>query len=157
MHSWSTFGARTSHEQTRTHKTQHGLIRLTTAQIGESHHLPPYSIFVLGHGAYTQMSFCPGTPKLGVRKFPKLGLLQLWRLITLCVNLQLKWGLKQSCSLCWELSNNMWHATCKQINQGDSWLLVVGNQIGSLTLDSSFGHKLCSKYPNGSCELVLDI
>jgi hypothetical protein len=51
----------------------------------------------------------------------------------------------------------MWHATCTQVNQGDFWLLVVGSQIGTLTPDPSFGHNLCFKYPNGSCEPILDI
>jgi hypothetical protein len=29
---------------------------------------------------------------------------------------------------------------------------VVGSQIGNLTPNLSFGHNLCFKYPNGSCE-----
>ncbi len=44
-----------------------------------------------------------------------------------------------------------------QVNQRDSGLLVVKNQIGNLTLGPSFGHNLCFKYPNGSCEPILDI
>jgi hypothetical protein len=84
------------------------------------------------HGAYNQMSFCLGTPKLEV---PKLKLLWLWGLTTFCVNLRLKLGLKKSCSPHLELSNIMWHATCTQVNQGDSQLLVVENQIRSLTPD----------------------
>jgi hypothetical protein len=51
----------------------------------------------------------------------------------------------------------MWHATYTQVNQGDSWFLVVGSQIGTLTPNPSFSHNLCFKYPNGSCELILDI
>jgi hypothetical protein len=51
----------------------------------------------------------------------------------------------------------MWHATWKQGNWGDFWLLVVGSQIGNLTPDFSFGHNLCFKYPNGSCQPILDI
>jgi len=51
------------------------------------------------------------------------------------------------------LSNGMWHATCAR----DSRLLVVRNQIGNLTHDVSFGHNLCFKYSNGSCECTLDI
>jgi hypothetical protein len=42
-------------------------------------------------------------------------------------------------------------------NRGNFWLLVVGNQIATLTPNPSFGHNLCFKYPNGSCELILDI
>jgi len=92
-----------------------------------------------------------------ILKFPKLGLLQLWKLITLCGNLQLRWGLKQSCIPCWELSNDMWHITHMQWNWGDSWLLVVGNQIGNLIPSLSFDHNFCFKYSNGSCKPILDI
>jgi hypothetical protein len=109
-------------------------------------------LFVISHEGYIQMSFCLKIPKLGVPKFPKLGLLALWRPITSCVDLQLKWVLKQSCNPCQELSNGMWHATFMQVNQ-----LVVGSQIDNLTHGPSFGHNLCFKYPNGSCELILDI
>ncbi len=92
-----------------------------------------------------------------VPKFQQLGLPQLWGRITLRENLRLKWGLKQSCNPFQELSNSMLHATYKKGNWGDSWLLVVGNQIGNLSLDPSFGHNLCLKCPNGSCEPILDI
>jgi hypothetical protein len=51
----------------------------------------------------------------------------------------------------------MWHATCTQIKQGGSWLLVVKSQIGNLTPHPSFGHNLCFKYPNRSCEPILSI
>jgi hypothetical protein len=94
---------------------------------------------------------------MGVLKFPKLGLLQLWGPITLCSNLQLKWGLKQSCSPHQDLSNAMWHATFTQRSRVDYWLLVVGSQTVNLTSGLSFGHNLCFKCPNGSCEPILDI
>jgi len=84
-------------------------------------------------------------------------ILQLWRPITACEDFQLRWGLKQSCSPRHDFSNGMSHATWKKVNQGDSWILVVGSQIGSLTPDLSFSHNLCFKYPNGSCERNLDI
>jgi hypothetical protein len=94
-----------------------------------------------------------------VPKFPKLGLLQLWGLITLCADLQLRWGMKQSCSPRWELSNGMLQATFKQGkgNLGDSWLLVVRNLIVNLTPGLFFGHNLCFRCPNGSCKPILDI
>jgi hypothetical protein len=57
MHSWSTFGAKTSHEQTRTHKTHHD------PDLGEATTFPLIVYFVLGHGTNTQMAFCPETPK----------------------------------------------------------------------------------------------
>ncbi len=151
MHSWSTFGAWTSHGQTRTNKTHHNL------DLGEATTFPLIVFFVPSHGACTQMSFYSGIPKWGVSKFSKLGLPQLWSAITFCANLQLRWGLKQSCSPHQNLFNYMLHVTWMQVNQGDSWLLMVGSQIGNLTLDHSFGHNLCFKYPNGSCELILSI
>ncbi len=94
---------------------------------------------------------------MGVPKFLKLGLPQLWMPITLCAKLRLKWGLKKSCSSRRDLSNGMLHATCTQGNRGDSWLLVVRSQIANLTPSLSFGHNLCFKNPNGSCEPILDI
>ncbi len=84
-------------------------------------------------------------------------LLQLCRLITLCANLQLKWGLKQSCNPCQEFCKGMWHFTYKQGNQGNSRLLIEGNQIDNLTFGPSFDHNLCFKYRNGSCEPILDM
>jgi len=57
VHNWSNFGARTSHEQIRTHKTHHG------PNLGEANTFPLIVYFVPGHGTNTQMSFCPGTPK----------------------------------------------------------------------------------------------
>jgi hypothetical protein len=59
------------HKQTRNHKIHHDL------DLGEATFFPLIVFFVLGHGACTQMSFCLGTPKLGIPKFPKLGLLTL--------------------------------------------------------------------------------
>jgi hypothetical protein len=74
--------------------------------------------------------------------------------ITLCVNLRLKWGLKQSCR---ELSNGMLHTTCTQGNWGDFWLFVVRSQIANLIRDPFFGYYLCVKCPNGSCKPILNI
>jgi len=34
---------------------------------------------------------------------------------------------------------------------------MIMNQIGNLTPNPFFGHNLCFKYPNGSCEPILDI
>jgi hypothetical protein len=100
-------------------------------------------------GPTSKWHFLPG--------IPKLGLPQLWGRIILCADFWLRWGLKQSCNPHQELFNNMSHATCTQGNWGDSWLLVVGSQIVSLTFDLSFGHNLCLRCPNGSFEPILDI
>jgi hypothetical protein len=128
-----------SHGQTHTHKTHHG------PNLGE---VTTFSLIVFSmpsHKAYTQMSFCLETPKLGVPKFSKLGFLQLWRFIISCAYFRLRWDLKQNCSPRQELSNDMCHATYEIVNQGDSWLLMVRSQINNLIFDSSFVHNLCFK------------
>jgi hypothetical protein len=94
---------------------------------------------------------------MGVPKFRKLGILQLWGPITLCADFWLRWSIKQSYSPCWELFNGMSHVTYTQGNQVNSWLLVVGSQTANLTFDLSFGHNLCFRCPNGSCDPILDI
>ncbi len=92
-----------------------------------------------------------------VPKLLRLGLSQLWGAITLCADLWLRWGLKQSCSLCQKLFNSMSHAICTHGNQVDSRFLVVGSQIANLTPSLSFGHNLCFRYPNEQCKPILDI
>jgi hypothetical protein len=125
--------------------------------LGGSYHLPPYSIlYACPWGQHPNVILSQDS-QMGVPKFPKLGPPWLWRCITLCANLQLKWGLKQTCSPCWKLFTGMWHITFMQGNQGNFWLLVVGSQIGNLTPDLSFGHNLCFKYSNGSCKTILNI
>jgi len=52
---------------------------------------------------------------------------------------------------------NMWHAPCTHVIQNDYRLLMVVSQINILTPDTSFGHKVCCKYSNGSCKLISDI
>jgi len=102
---------------------------------------------------------CHFVPKLGVPKFLQLGFLRLWKPITFHLDLQLGWDLKQSCIPHPEPSNDMWQATCTQVNKSNSLLLmeVVKSQIGNLTPDLSFGHNLCFKYPNESCDPILNI
>jgi hypothetical protein len=94
---------------------------------------------------------------VGVLKFPKLGFSRLWVPITLSADLQLKWGLKQKCSPCRKLSNDISHVIFTQGNRGNSRFLVVGNQIVDLTSGLFFYHNLCYKCPNESCEPTLDI
>jgi hypothetical protein len=103
------------------------------------------------------MTFLSQDSRTGVPKSRQLGLPRLWSPITLRENLGSKCGLKQSCSSCRELFNGMWHVVCSQINRVDSRLFLVGSQIGSLTLDPSFGHNLCFRCPNEQCEPILDI
>jgi hypothetical protein len=65
VHSWSIFGAWMSHKQTQNHKTHHG------SNLGETTTFPLIVFSVPGHGANTQMSFCPEIPKLESWNFSK--------------------------------------------------------------------------------------
>jgi hypothetical protein len=57
VHTFNTFGVRTSHGQTRTHKTYRGL------DMGEATTFPLIVYFMPLHDAHIQMAFCPRTPK----------------------------------------------------------------------------------------------
>ncbi len=59
MHSWSTFGARTNHEHTQTHKIHHG------PNLGEATTFSLIVFYVVNHKGYTQMAFSPEIPKIG--------------------------------------------------------------------------------------------
>jgi hypothetical protein len=93
----------------------------------------------------------------GVSKLFWFRLLGVWAFITSRSNLRLGWGLKQTYSFPWELSNCVLHFTFTHRGWVDSRLLVVGSQIASLTLGPSFAYNLCCKCPNGSYEAILDI
>jgi len=126
-------------------------------ELGGSHYPPPYSIICAWPQDQHPNVILSQDSQVRVPKFPKLGFPRLWNPITLCANLQLRWSLKKSCSLCQKLFNGMWHATYMQGNWGNSWLLMVRSQIGNLTHGPSFDHNLCFKYPNGSCKPILNI
>jgi len=133
---------------------KHELIKLTTTQTwGEANTFPliVYTL-CLAMGWTPKCHFVPR-----VLKFPKLQLLRFWGPITLCENLRLRWGLKQSCSLSQELFNGKSQTTYKKGNWGASWLLVVRNQIDNLTPSPPFGHNLCFKCPNGPSKPILNI
>jgi hypothetical protein len=122
---------------------------LSRLGLGGSHHLPPYNIlYGLPWGLHPNVIFLR-IPKSRVSKFPKLRLSSLWMPIFFCENLWLKRCLYQIYTPCQELSNDMWHAFCTHGTQGDSWLLMVRNQIDILIPSPSFGHNLCHKYSNG--------
>ncbi len=135
----------------------HGFTRHRGLDLGEAITFPLILFFVINHGGCIQMSFCLKTPKLGVSKFPKLGLPTLWRAIISCANLWLKWAFKQSYNPCWKLCNNMWHAIYMHLFQGDSWLLVGGSQINTLTFGLSLAIARVFKYSNGSCNPIFYI
>jgi hypothetical protein len=125
--------------------------------LGGSHHLPPYSILCVTAQHSHLNGFLSQDSQRRVPKLSQFGLPRLCEFITLCSNLRLGWGLKQTCSSRWELSNGVSLPICTQRGRVDSWLLVVGNQIANLTPGPSFCHNLCCKCPNGSCEAIFDI
>jgi hypothetical protein len=124
---------------------------------GGSHHLPPYSILCSSPQRLHPNCYFSRDSWVGVPKSRQMRLLWFWSPITLRVDLQLRWSLKQSYSSRWELFNDMWHAPCSQVNRVDSWLFVVGSQTGNSTLDPSFGHNLCFRCPNEQHKPILDI
>jgi len=69
----------------------------------------------------------------------------------------LRWGLKCTCSPHWELFNDVSQVTYTQGNWGEPQLLMVKRQIGNLAPCLCFGHNLCLKCPNWSCEPILNI
>jgi hypothetical protein len=150
VRSWNIFCAKTNHGQ-HTHKSHHGL------NLGEATTFPLIIYSTPLHRAHIQMAFLSRDSRMGVSKLHQLGLLQLWSPITLWADLKSRCSLKQSCSSCWELSNNMLQVIYKQVNQVDSWLFLVGSQTGSLTPGLSFGYNLCFRCPNEQCKPILNI
>jgi hypothetical protein len=126
-------------------------------RLGGSHHLPLYIILCTSPRGPHLNGFLSQDSQMGVPKSSQLGLLRLWRPITSCADLRLRWSLKQSCNHGQDLSNVMLHATCTWGKRVDSWLLMVRSQTASLTPALSFDHNLCFRCPNGRCEPILDI
>jgi len=125
--------------------------------LGRSHHLPPYSILCTSPRGPHPNRFLSRDSQVNSPKSPKLGLPQLWSLITLRANLGSRCGLKKCFNSRRELSNSMSHSLCSPVNRVDSWLFLVGSQTGNLTPDPSFGHNLCFRCSNEQCEPILDI
>jgi hypothetical protein len=124
---------------------------------GGSYHLPPYSILYTSLRHPHSNGFLSRDSQGGVLKVSLFGLLKLYEVITLCSDLRLGWGLKQTYRFPWELFNNVLHSTCTHQGRVDSQLLVFGSQIASLTPDPSFCHNVCCICPNGLCKPIFDI
>jgi hypothetical protein len=120
-----------------------------------SHHLPPYSILYVYPWHLHPNGFLSHDSQGGVLKLSRFRPVRLWEFINLSSDLQLGWGLKQTCSSLQELSNGVLHSTCTHWGWVDSWLLMIGSQTVSLTPGLSFDHNLCCRCPNGSCEAIL--
>jgi hypothetical protein len=65
--------------------------------------------------------------------------------------------LKQTCSSCRELFNGVLHSTCTHQGRVNSQLLMVGNQIASLTPDFPICYNLCCKCQNDLSEPIFDV
>jgi len=127
--------------------------RTPNPQLWECWASPPHLAKVgLRQNGYLSRDSQGGVPKLSRFELPRF-----CEFITLCSYLRLGWGLKQTCSPYWELSNNVLHSICTHRCQFDSQLLVVRSQIVNLTSDLSFCHNLCCRCPNGSCKAIFDI
>jgi hypothetical protein len=107
MHNWSTFGAWMNHGQTQTHKIHHN------SDLGKPSP-PPYNILCAWPRSQHPNVILSQDSQVGVPKFLKLRLTQLWGLIILCAYLWLRWSLDQSFIPRQELSNSMWHTTWMQ-------------------------------------------
>jgi hypothetical protein len=132
-----------------------GLIRLTIARIRGKPPPSPYSILYVFPRHLHPNDFLSRDSQGGVPKLSRFGLRGLCEFITLCF--RLGWGLKQTDSSPWDLSNGVSHSTCTHQGWFDSRLLVVESQIDNLTLEPSFCHNLCCRCPNGSCEAIFYI
>jgi hypothetical protein len=122
-----------------------------------SHHLPPYSILYISLRHLHPNGFLSWDSQGGILKLSWFGLLGLCKVINLCLDLRLGWGLKQTCSFLQEICNGVLHSTCMHRGRVDFRLLVVRSQIASLTPSPSFCHNMCCKCPNGPCKPIFDI
>ncbi len=122
-----------------------------------NHHLPPYSILCVFPWHLHPNGFLSWDYQGGVPKLSRFGLSPLCKVITFYSDFRLRWVLKQTCSSCRELFNDVLHSTCTQRGRVDSRLLMVGGQTANLTPSLSFCQNLCYKCPNGSCKPIFDM
>ncbi len=102
----------------------------------------------------------PGTPGLESQNCPEIvpgGVPGLWELITPDCEVWLQQGLNQTCSPRRDLSNDVSQSQFGGREKVDSRLLVVGNQIASLTPGPSFAHNLGYICSNDQCEAIFYI
>jgi hypothetical protein len=125
--------------------------------LGGSHHLPPYSIICVTlqephpNGSFSRDS------QVGVSKLSRLGVPELWELISPDFQVWSRRGLNQSYSSLGELSNAMSLFRFWRREKVASQLLVVGSQTASLTPDPSFAHNLGYRCSNDQCQEIWDI
>jgi len=106
---WNTFGARTSHGQTRTHKTHHG------PDLGEATTFPLMYILYLSTRPTSKWHFVPGLPS-GNPKIPKIGTLTTLRAHNFVYRPPIDMRFKEKFYPSSRSFNDMLHATCTQGN-----------------------------------------
>jgi len=84
-----------------------GFTRLTTVRTRGKPSPPPYSILCITLQYLHPNGFLSWDSQGGVPKLSRFGLSGLCEFITLCSDLWLGWGIKQTCSSPWELSNGV--------------------------------------------------
>jgi hypothetical protein len=114
-------------------RTPKGKSRNCPGLDGGSHHLPPYSILCICPQHLHSNDFLSQDSQGGVPKLSQFGLLGLWEFITPSSNLQLGWGLKQTCISAQEFFNGVSHFTFTHWDQVHSRLLVVKSRTANLT------------------------
>jgi hypothetical protein len=93
-----------------------------------NHHLPPYNILCASPRHLHPNGLLSRNSQGGVPKLSWFGLLPLCGVITLCPDLRLGWGLKQTCSSCQNLSNSVLHSTCTHWGRVDSFPTFNGRE-----------------------------
>jgi len=125
--------------------------------LGGSHHLPPYSILCgWSRRLHPNSTFCWDS-RNGVSKLSRVKVSGLWTATAPRPELRSGRVVNQSCSSRRDLSNALSHSSRRRRKEVDSWLLVVGSQIVSLTPAPYFAHNLGCRCPNGQCEAIFDI
>jgi hypothetical protein len=132
-----------NHGQTWTHKTHHG------SNLGEATTFPLLVFSVISHGGYIQMSFCLGTHKLGIPKIRTPDTLEGHNF--LCRPL-IEIIFEEKLYL---LSRDFQRYVARHLYAHISRRFLTFNDWESKC--PSFGHNLCFKHSNGTCEPILDI
>jgi hypothetical protein len=131
-------------------------------ELGGSHHLPPYNILCSSPLTLHPIDTFSQDSQSEVPKRSRIALPRFWASITSCSDLWLGWGLKQSCSSLWELSNAMPHFSYRHREEVDSRLLgpSFAHNLGCRSkwlMRGHFGHlhfktfPMTSRKPNARC------
>jgi hypothetical protein len=130
-----------------------GLTRFITARTWGSHHLSPYSTICASTRPTSKWYFVPGLPNgsTKIRKVESLATLGSHNFV--CRPLI---ELRSKAKL-YPLSRFFQQYVARHLHARKSGRFPTFNQTTNLIPDLSFGHNLCFRCINGSCEPILDI